>query len=576
MDALSLGRRSPAKSSAARGRREALCWEGAVFAVVASTGAVLAGAKLADPLGVDEAWTAGQYVLESLWTALAKYDEPNNHVLHTLLAWGSHRTAGPSVVALRLPAFLSWCLLLPAVWWFVRQEAGWLAAAFATTLTATSRYLVEYGSSARGYAQLLLLFVVALLLGRSLVAAPRNHGRWALWALAVALGIFTVPVMAFPAAIVVAWMLLTRRQRHGVRGTVSFAARTAAWSGAAVVVGLGLYLPAVASEGAQALFGNEFVETVPQAPMLYVQRHLWPRWHLSIPVWGQAVLLALVAVGAVAARPSTGEGPAPRRRPGGRFLLAAGVGSAAVVLAWPVVLSARAGIWLLLCLLIVAGTGAASVVEKALGGVGERAGRAARAAVVLLFLGVFAWLSTLPVPRGVFPQWDPMRFPETPAMVEAVAADVRPGDCISVSMNADIGFSYINALAVRTYFKAAGVRLSKNYEALAARKTRTPAYFKAAARSDLRRRPTSCPPFAATSLEWITSPVSGTWRASPGPPGKAAGQRLFVLDAGFRPRERNRVGDREVRTWLEESRLGFEVAADFSGGRVYRLRKWAR
>ena len=575
--------RRRAKSSATNPRREALWWEASLFVAVAATGIGLAGAKLGDPLGVDEAWTAGQYVLESLWTAFAKYDEPNNHVLHTLLAWGAHRTVGPSVVALRLPAFLSWCLLLPAVWWFVRQEAGWLAAAFATTFTATSRYLVEYGSSARGYTQLLLLFVLALLAGRSLVRAPRDNGRWALWALVVALGIFTLPVMAFPAAIVVVWMLLARRQQRGVRGTVSFAIRTAAWSAAAVAVGLGLYLPAMALQGAEAFFGNEFVETVPQAPMLYLQRHLWPRWHLSIPVWGQAVLLVLAAVGAVAARASPGDesparpvrlgGPARSARPGGRLLLAVVAGSAAVLLAWPVVLSARAGIWLLLSLLIVAGTGAAAVVDNVLGGVGERAGRAARCAMVLLFLGVFAWLSTAPLPRGVFAQWDPMRFPETAAMVEAMAEDVQPGDCIAAPMNADIGFSYINALAVRTYFKAAGIDVSKNYEALAARKTRTPAYFKAAARHDRLRRPTSCLPFAATSLDWVTSPVSGGQPAASSLVG-ASSHRLFVLDAGFRRRERNRVGDREVHVWLAENRLGFEVAADFSGGRVYRLDDW--
>ena len=583
-----------AKSSATNPCREALWWEASLFVAVAATGIGLAGAKLGDPLGVDEAWTAGQYVLESLWTAFAKYDEPNNHVLHTLLAWGAHRTVGPSVVALRLPAFLSWCLLLPAVWWFVRQEAGWLAAAFATTFTATSRYLLEYGSSARGYTQLLLLFVLALLAGRSLVRAPRDHKRWALWALVVALGIFTIPVMAFPAAIVVVWMLLARRQQQGVRGTVSFAIRTAAWSAAAVAVGLGLYLPAMALQGAEAFFGNEFVETVPQAPMLYLQRHLWPRWHLSIPVWGQAVLLALAAVGAVAARASPGEegsaqsarlgGPARSVRPGGRLLLAVVAGSAAVLLVWPVVLSARAGIWLLLSLLIVAGTGAAAIVDNVLGGVGERAGRAVRSAVVLLFLGVFAWLSTAPLPRGVFAQWDPMRFPETAAMVEAMAEDVQPGDCIAAPMNADIGFSYINALAVRTYFKAAGIDVSKNYEALAARKTRTPAYFKAAARHDRLRRPTSCSPFAATSLDWVTSPVSDAQPAAPSPVSDvqpaasslvgASIHRLFVLDAGFRRRERNRVGDREVHVWLAENRLGFEVAADFSGGRVYRLDDW--
>lgn len=573
-------------------------WEGALLLVVSGTGIGLAAAKLGEPLGVDEAWTAGQYVLEPFLVAATKYDEPNNHVFHTLLAWIAHRVAGPSLVALRIPAFLAWCLLLPAVWWFVRQESGRLEAVLATTFVATSRFLVEYGSSARGYALVLLLFVLALLTGRRLVRAPRDHLRWALWAAVLALGFFTVPVMAFPAAALAAWMLIKRRRQGGAQRMAGFAVRIAGWSATAAALGLILYLPAMASQGAFALLGNEFVDSVDRTPGVYVPLHLWPGWHLTAPMWSQAVVLAAAVIGTVATRAASTGGPTKANRPGGRLAVAAGTGMTAVLLAWPVVLWPRAATWLLLCILIVAGigvgfaagTGLVGTARTTLGGGRNRLASTAGTVVVLLFLGVFAWLARLPLPQGSFPEWDPVRFPYTGVMIKAVAEDVRFGDCVSVAINADIGFPYTNALAARTYFKAAGVQVARNYEARAMRRTRTAAYYRAAHRHDIAMHPSVCPPFAAASLDWVTSPVSGVSGMSsslgqrppgqPSPDQPAPGQppsdqadtgQLFILDAGFRPRDRNTVGDREVQAFLEATGLQHEVAADFAGGRAYRL-----
>lgn len=564
---------------------EERAWEAAVFVVVVATGIVLTAAKLGGPLGVDEGWTAGQYVLEPFRVAASKYDDPNNHLLHTLLAWGAHRTFGPSVVALRIPAFLSWCLLLLAVWWFVRKEIGWPAAALATTFVGTSRFLLEYGSSARGYGLVLLLFMLALLVGRTLVHRPGNNLRWALWAGLLALGFFAVPVMVFPASIVVAWMLLSRLQRNGARGMAAFSARTATWSVVAAVLGLLLYLPAMVSHGASAFFGNEFVATVDRSPGVYMPLHLWPRWHRTVPAWGQAVLLALIAVGTFSSRKPRSGPPAGTQRPGGRLAAAVGAGSTVVLLAWPVVLWPRAAAWLLLAFMIVAGAGASAVSEMLLGGRSDRAAMAVRTAVVLFFLGVFSGLAGVSVPRGAFTEWDPARFPETFSLVEATAAEVRRGDCVAAPINADIGFPYTNVLMARAYFSASGVQVSRNYEALSMRKTRTPAYFRAARRRDIAVYPQECLPFAGASLEWVTSPVTRMEQSSPAgrepvfhspESGLSLDGRLFVLDAGFRPRDRNKVGDREVKEYLEAGGIEFEVAADFSGGRVYRLSEWAR
>ena len=96
--------------------------------------------------------------------------------------------------------------MLPAVWWFMRREYGWLAAAFAAALAGTSPLFIEYATNARGYTLLTLLFMVTLLCGQGLVRRPDDHVRWGLFAAAAVLGFFTTPIMAFPVAIAAVWM----------------------------------------------------------------------------------------------------------------------------------------------------------------------------------------------------------------------------------------------------------------------------------------------------------------------------------------------------------------------------------
>ena len=85
----------------------------------ATIGACVALAAYWLDLGVklDELITITSYATQPLAVAASKYNAPNNHVLHTLLVWVAHQLGGWNLVVLRLPAFLSFCLLLPALWW---------------------------------------------------------------------------------------------------------------------------------------------------------------------------------------------------------------------------------------------------------------------------------------------------------------------------------------------------------------------------------------------------------------------------------------------------------------------------
>ena len=371
------------------------------------------------------------HLTQPLAVAASAYDDTNNHVLHTLLVWVAHQFGGWNRIALRMPAFLSFCLLLPALWWFVRREYGPTAALFATAFASTSPFFVNLATNARGYTLIMLLFVVALLCGQALVRSPDRKALWAAWAGALALGFYTVPLMAFSAATAVAWMLIARWRRCGNAGLPSFAARTAAWSVAALAVAVALYLPVflaggLASARTVATTSSKFVGSAIELaahPLV-----LWGDWQWALPGWAQAALLALVVAGATARGRSCG------RR--GTLLLATGAAWAPMV-AHPLLLEARMAVWTLLVCCILAGAGAALVLDGAVAQArarwptvvtGPRRRGVQCVALALVLASCWRWSAkpenwiTSPNGIGLFAS------PSALAMTLSTAGQMQPGD----------------------------------------------------------------------------------------------------------------------------------------------------
>ena len=327
-----------------------------------ATGVALSAYFLDVPLRVDETRTIVKYASQPFGAALTTYDDPNNHVLHTMLVWAAHQLGGWNRVVLRMPAFLSFCLLLPALWWFARREYGPTAAAFTTALAASTPYVVEYATSARGYMLLLLLFVATLLCGQSLVRRPERKALWATWAVTIGLGFFTIPVMALPALATVCWMTLARWRRRDREGLSSFVVKIAGWSVVALAFAGALYTPVLATlgtDGLQATYNGIGIYYT-DATLLGLLRHsyvVWDQWHLTSPAWFQGALLALVLVGAAVR--------ARMCRRAGTLVLAMVVATVAVLVAKPALLPPRMVVWALLLFLVLAGAGAGNRVHGA-------------------------------------------------------------------------------------------------------------------------------------------------------------------------------------------------------------------
>ena len=357
--------------------------------------------------------------------AVTKYDVPNNHVLHTLLVWVAHEFGDLNRVVLRMPAFLSFCLLLPLLWRFARREYGSMAASFATVFVGASWFFVYFATNARGYTLLLLLFVVALLCGQALVRSPDRRALWAIWAGAVAAGLYTIPLMIFPAVLTASWMLLVRRARTGGHGLRSFALRTAAWAAVALVSASLLYLPIIAGEGVQ-----QAVASGTNMNLLAVIGHpvvMWREWHTPIPPWARGVLLALVVVGATAKSRSRGKM--------GTLLLATGLAWVLVLGQVRILSQPRYLMWALLVFMILAGAGAACVFEGVMARVrsqwpGAATARMRHALEWTLLALVFSVFSSW------FTSYDLMREDAPRSFSSEIASSVvklmRPGDYFTI------------------------------------------------------------------------------------------------------------------------------------------------
>lgn len=212
---------------------------------------------IGQPISYDESFTYVYYASQPLKIGLTSYYWPNNHLFHTYLVHLTDTWFGGDIWAVRLPALLAGIFTIPAAYGvgrvFYNKTVGLLSAAF----VATSPVLILYSASARGYSIVTFLFLLLLLTVASLLRRRENTFLWLLFALAAALGFYTLPMMVYPFGIVGIWIALTAfLQRRKREIWVSFAVYTAL----AGVLTVLLYTPVFTVSGSMAVTDNDFVK----------------------------------------------------------------------------------------------------------------------------------------------------------------------------------------------------------------------------------------------------------------------------------------------------------------------------
>jgi uncharacterized membrane protein len=165
----------------------------AVILAVA-TGVRLYG--LGSGLWFDEILMHVEYASKSFGQIITNYDSQNQHFFYTLLARLCLDLFGDTAWALRLPAAVFGVAGVAALYFFTREVGSAREALLAAALLAVAYHHVWFSQNARGYTGVLFW---TLLSSWFLLRALRDRRQrwWVLYAISVALGVYTHMTMVF-------------------------------------------------------------------------------------------------------------------------------------------------------------------------------------------------------------------------------------------------------------------------------------------------------------------------------------------------------------------------------------------
>lgn len=267
------------------------CDEPLTIALITAAAAVLRIPELWRPMGTDEATTFLYYASKPLLIGISVYGSPNNHILHTMLMHGAYRLFGNAEWALRLPALVAGLAMVPLTC-LASRMLGLRGGTVAAAMIAAWPALIDSSTDGRGYT-LLCCFVLICTAAMAEIVHSGNRAACALFIVAAALGFFTVPVMLYPFAMLIAWGALHRRSEMLFCSVVT------------IVFAFLLYAPALAVSGAGAFVANQYVRPLPVGELVrgfpsYAVR-VWRALFASIPLLLQ-ILIALAAAAALVRR----------------------------------------------------------------------------------------------------------------------------------------------------------------------------------------------------------------------------------------------------------------------------------
>jgi len=242
------------------------------------------------PIRYDEATTYMEYASKPIPVLLSYYSSPNNHIFHSLLVHASTWLFGNDVWAIRLPAILAGWLIVPASYLSFRLLYDNRVGLAAAALTAVCPALVEFSVNARGYTLATLFFMILLALMAHL-HEKHNPAGWVLVCLFSALGLWTIPVMAFPVAVACAWWLLSPPPGQRFLSWPRVKPLFLAMAIGAFLTAI-LYIPVVLGSGWEMLWSASGAANRESIHQLMVNALIAP-WDLTTRYWPGILAIAL-------------------------------------------------------------------------------------------------------------------------------------------------------------------------------------------------------------------------------------------------------------------------------------------
>lgn len=209
---------------------------------------------LFQPISYDEAFTYLYFVNRPLLIGLCDYSYPNNHLFHTFLSHISCSLFGNSLWAIRLPAFLTGVLIVPAAYVTGRKLVGKHAALFGSSFIASANTISEHSVMARGYTLITLFFLLILFLASEL-KNENKKGAWLFFVLFAVLGLYTIPVFLYALLPVLLWMFINSAESKKLRKEIFY---SFIFIGA---IAFTLYIPPILASGIRSVLANDYIKS---------------------------------------------------------------------------------------------------------------------------------------------------------------------------------------------------------------------------------------------------------------------------------------------------------------------------
>jgi len=436
----------PAAAAAHSEERPVHFWTLPLLGLI-GVGALLRIGYVNQPMRYDEAVTYLRFASQSWSTIISSYPYPNNHVFHSLLVKASISLLGTAPWAIRIPALLAGIAMIPLVFLVGRRLFGPLRAYVSAALVASSGELTLYSSNARGYTIVCALTLVLL----DLALRLRTTSSARLWIASVvvaALGLWTVPVMVYPAGGLALWLALSALIGDTTNGRKDLSLIALAVLVTAIITAL-LYSPIVNHEGLAALTGNKFV-VGNRWPVFFVQlagsiKDVPRTWALGLPLPLAIALVLCIGVGMVEAR----------RISGLRVSIVAGayVWCAIALLVGHHAPFARVWLFLLAPAALLAGCGLVHVLSQM---PVARRGLEEFGAELALLLSM-ALSATVLLSRDISKSLDTGTFPDAEIIAHDLSPVLRSGDRVlaPIPSNAPLQYYFLRQALDTTYLSAA-------------------------------------------------------------------------------------------------------------------------
>lgn len=165
-------------------------WERTALLALLGVATVLRVYKIDAPLWFDEVMTLAHFVRLPFSELVADYSSFNNHLFYSLQAKAVVLALGESAWALRLPALIFGIAGIWALWRLARTALPAAPALTAAALLAVSYHHIWFSQNARGYTELMLWSLLALLVYVRALGS-RSWWAWGLFAVALAAAMYT-------------------------------------------------------------------------------------------------------------------------------------------------------------------------------------------------------------------------------------------------------------------------------------------------------------------------------------------------------------------------------------------------